>query len=146
MEDRSTATTGSTYGTHVDRSTLVSRIARWMAYENPNAPVNDITLEDQARHVSWTHLHHAAGRGRVNPEACDALTETVLAAMPKPLPGDIRSEYGRRILDADASIIRREQAVAHALQAATLSDQAGDPDYAAGHRADAARMRKAMAS
>lgn len=89
-----------------DVPALLRRIARWMISEDPNGTVSDITLEDQARHVSWTHLHHAAGRGRVNPEACDALTETVFAAMPKPRSGDTRSQYARRILNADPHIWR----------------------------------------
>jgi hypothetical protein len=89
-----------------DISALVRRIARWMLHEDPRGTVTDITLEDQARHVSWTHLHHAAGRGRVNPIACDTLTETVFAAMPKPRSGDTRSRYARRILDADAGLRR----------------------------------------
>ncbi|KOU50557.1 hypothetical protein ADK55_18620 [Streptomyces sp. WM4235] len=41
---------------------------------------------------------------------------------------------------------RRQQAVAHSLQAAVLADEAGWTDAAAGFRADADRMRKAMAS
>jgi hypothetical protein len=40
---------------------------------------------------------------------------------------------------------RIEQAIAHSLAAAALADEAGDPDYAAGYRADADRMRRAMA-
>jgi len=89
-----------------DIPTLIRRIAGWMLHEGPRGTVTSITLEDQARHVSWTHLHHAAGRGRVNPIACDTLTETVLAALPKPRSGDTRSEYARRILDADPHIYR----------------------------------------
>ena len=115
---------------------LLRRIACWMASENPTGTVSDITLKDQARHVSWTHLHHAARMGRVNQAACDTLTETVFAAMPKPRTGDTRSEYARRI--------RRELAIAHSLQAAILADEAGAPDYAAGHRAEAARMRAVL--
>lgn len=100
MSHKPILTSRSLYEQGAAVTTLVSRIARWMANENPNAPVSDITLEDQARHVSWTHLHHAAGRGRVNPEACDALTEAVLEAAPKPRPGETRAEYARRTLDA----------------------------------------------
>ncbi|MGW9371158.1 hypothetical protein ACWGVR_14245 [Streptomyces xanthophaeus] len=56
------------------------------------------------------------------------------------------------LVDSDPSMdealrrIRREQAIAHSLKAAALADEAGAPDYAAGHRADAARMRKVLAS
>ncbi|MCX4801756.1 hypothetical protein OG594_08840 [Streptomyces sp. NBC_01214] len=39
---------------------------------------------------------------------------------------------------------RREQAIAHSLQAAALADEAGAPDYAAGYRADAARMQAVL--
>ncbi|WP_405941597.1 hypothetical protein [Streptomyces sp. NBC_00207] len=41
---------------------------------------------------------------------------------------------------------RRQQAVAHSLQAAVLADEAGDPAYAAGFRADADRMLQAITS
>lgn len=47
---------------------------------------------------------------------------------------------------AAASYVRRQQAIAHSLQAAVLADEAGDPDYAAGFRADADRMRQALTS
>lgn len=46
----------------------------------------------------------------------------------------------------DARRLRIELAVAHSLTAAALADEAGDPDYAAGFRADAARMHAALAS
>lgn len=45
-----------------------------------------------------------------------------------------------------ASHDRQQKAIAHSLQAATLADEAGWTDAAAGFRADAARMQKAMAS
>lgn len=45
-----------------------------------------------------------------------------------------------------ASHVRRRQAIAHSLQAAVLADEAGEPDYAAGFRTDAARMRSAVTS
>lgn len=51
-----------------------------------------------------------------------------------------------RAAHAAASHVRRQQAVAHSLQAAALADEAGWTDAAAGFRADADRMRKAMAS
>ncbi|MFD6113626.1 hypothetical protein ACFWG0_26435 [Streptomyces yangpuensis] len=41
---------------------------------------------------------------------------------------------------------RRQQAITEVLQAAALYDEAGEPAYAAGCRADAARMRKALAA
>lgn len=47
---------------------------------------------------------------------------------------------------AAASHVRQQKAIAHSLQAATLADEAGWTDAAAGFRADAARMQKAMTS
>lgn len=47
---------------------------------------------------------------------------------------------------AAASHVRQQKAIAHSLQAATLADEAGWTDAADGFRADATRMRKAMAS
>lgn len=41
---------------------------------------------------------------------------------------------------------RREQAIAHTLQAAALAEADGWTEGAAGFRADAARMRKALAA
>lgn len=46
----------------------------------------------------------------------------------------------------EARRARREQAIAYSLKAAVLADEAGEPDYAAGYRADAARKLKAIAS
>jgi hypothetical protein len=57
-----------------------------------------------------------------------------------------------RPVDSDPSMAealrraRRQQAIAHSLQAAVLADEAGDSAYAAGFRADADRMRQAIAS
>ena len=42
--------------------------------------------------------------------------------------------------------IRREQAIAHTLQAAALYEEAGEPAYAADCRAAAARMREELAA
>lgn len=52
-------------------------------------------------------------------------------------------------MDEALSRVRRariEQAIAHSLQAAVLADENGWSDGAAGFRADAARMRQAIAS
>lgn len=52
-------------------------------------------------------------------------------------------------MDEALSRVRRariEQAIAHSLKAAALAAEDGCADYAAGFRADAARMRQALAS
>jgi hypothetical protein len=41
---------------------------------------------------------------------------------------------------------RIEQAIAHSRAAAARADEAGDPDYAAGYRADADRKLRELAS
>ncbi|MYV77761.1 hypothetical protein GT352_28085 [Streptomyces sp. SID1046] len=43
-----------------------------------------------------------------------------------------------------ASYVRRQQAIAHSLQAADLFDEAGEPAYTAASRADADRMRREL--
>lgn len=70
----------------------------------------------------------------------------------QPQPSPVRRPIA---VDSDPSMdvalarVRRtriEQAIAHSLEAAALADEAGWADAADGFRADAARMRKAVAS
>ncbi|WKD36524.1 hypothetical protein [Streptomyces xanthophaeus] len=86
--------------------TLMERIAQWISFENPGAPITPLGIDDLAAQHTWTHLKRTSHLGRVDRARHTALQAALMAALPGPRddehdgqnrPAETRGEYALRI-------------------------------------------------